>query len=37
VHACLDWDWEMPALTLVAVACAGALLSAAGAGRRPAG
>jgi hypothetical protein len=27
VHACVDWDWEMPALTLVAVACAGALLS----------
>ena len=29
VHASIDWDWEMPALTLVAVACAGALLSAA--------
>jgi O-antigen ligase len=29
VHAAIDWDWEMPALTLVAVACAGALLSAA--------
>jgi hypothetical protein len=29
VHAAIDWDWEMPALTLVAIACAGALLSAA--------
>jgi hypothetical protein len=29
VHACVDWDWEMPALTLIAIACAGALLSAA--------
>jgi hypothetical protein len=29
VHATIDWDWEMPALTLVAVACAGALLTAA--------
>jgi O-Antigen ligase len=28
VHACLDWDWEMPALTLVAVVLAGALLAA---------
>jgi hypothetical protein len=28
VHASIDWDWEMPALTLVAVACAGMLLSA---------
>jgi hypothetical protein len=36
VHACIDWDWEMPALTLVAVACAGALLSAP-AGRARAG
>jgi hypothetical protein len=27
VHATVDWDWEMPALTLVAVGCAGALLS----------
>ena len=27
VHACLDWDWEMPALTLVAVVLAGALLA----------
>jgi len=28
VHTCLDWDWEMPALTLVAVVLAGALLAA---------
>ena len=27
VHACLDWDWEMPRLTLVAVVLAGALLA----------
>jgi hypothetical protein len=27
LHAAIDWDWEMPALTLVAVACAGLLLS----------
>ena len=27
LHAGLDWDWEMPALTLVAVALAGVLLS----------
>jgi O-antigen ligase len=27
VHACLDWDWEMPALTLVALALAAALLA----------
>jgi hypothetical protein len=27
VHAAIDWDWEMPALTLVAAACAGLLLS----------
>jgi O-antigen ligase len=27
VHAAIDWDWEMPALTLIAVACAGLLLS----------
>jgi hypothetical protein len=26
-HASIDWDWEMPALTLVAVALAGALLA----------
>ncbi len=33
VHASIDWDWEMPALTLVAVACAGLLLT--GAAVRP--
>jgi hypothetical protein len=27
VHAAIDWDWEMPALTLIAVACVGLLLS----------
>lgn len=27
-HGALDWDWEMPALTLVAVVLAGALLTA---------
>jgi hypothetical protein len=26
-HASIDWDWEMPALTLVAIALAGALLA----------
>jgi len=29
VHAGLDWDWEMPALTLVAVVCGGLLIAAA--------
>ena len=29
-HAPLDWDWQMPALTLVAVVLAGALLALAG-------
>jgi hypothetical protein len=29
LHAGIDWDWEMPALTLVAVLLAGALISAA--------
>jgi O-antigen ligase len=33
-HAPLDWDWQMPALTLVAMVLAGALL--AGAEREPA-
>jgi len=27
VHSAIDWDWEMPALTLVAFALAGALLA----------
>jgi O-Antigen ligase len=31
LHAGLDWDWEMPAVTLVAVALAGLLLPRAGA------
>lgn len=35
VHANLDWDWQMPALTLLAVACAGAVLGAAPAPRSP--
>jgi len=29
VHAALDWDWELPAVTLAALACAGAVLVAA--------
>ena len=29
-HASIDWDWEMPALTLVGVALAGFLLAASG-------
>jgi len=33
LHASLDWDWEMPALTLVAVTLAGVLVG----GVRPAG
>jgi hypothetical protein len=28
VHANLDWDWEMPALTLVALVLAGSALGA---------
>jgi hypothetical protein len=28
-HSLLDWDWEMPAVTLIALVCAGALLAAA--------
>jgi hypothetical protein len=27
VHAGLDWDWEMPVVTLAALACAGAALT----------
>ena len=39
-HSLLDWDWEMPAVTLMAIACAGALIAAADRGavvspRRP--
>jgi tetratricopeptide (TPR) repeat protein len=29
VHAGIDWDWELPALTLVALVCAAVLLAAA--------
>jgi O-antigen ligase len=29
VHAALDWDWEMPALTLVALALAGLIVASA--------
>jgi hypothetical protein len=28
-HSLLDWDWEMPAVTLAAIVCAGALIAAA--------
>ena len=31
LHASIDWDWEMPAVTLPAIVLAGALISAAGA------
>jgi hypothetical protein len=34
VHAGIDWDWEMPALTLVALALAGRLIAAAEPGGR---
>jgi len=38
LHSAIDWDWEMPALTLVVVVLAGALLARAGRpGPRPAG
>jgi O-Antigen ligase len=35
-HAPLDWDWQMPALTLVALVLAGVLLTLAGEGTPPA-
>jgi hypothetical protein len=35
-HASIDWDWEMPALTLVAIGLAGALLAASDEARRSA-
>jgi O-antigen ligase len=35
VHAGVDWDWEMPAVTLAALACAGALMLAARGDRAP--
>ncbi len=38
-HSLLDWDWEMPAVTLMAIVCAGSLVAAAERGaavsRRP--
>jgi len=34
-HAPLDWDWEMPAVTLIALILAGLLLALAGAARPP--
>jgi O-antigen ligase len=34
VHAAIDWDWEMPVVTIAGLACGAALL--AGAGRAPA-
>jgi hypothetical protein len=34
-HAAIDWDWEMPVLTVTAIACGAALVSAAGAARPP--
>ena len=36
VHAALDWDWQLPAVTLAALACAATVLVAArGAGAQP--
>jgi hypothetical protein len=34
-HTSIDWDWEIPALTLVAVVLAGLLLARSAAGREP--
>ena len=34
-HSAIDWDWELPALTLVAVILAGLLLAAAELGEQP--
>lgn len=36
VHAPVDWDWEMPAVTLAGLGCAVALAASADAGERPA-
>lgn len=35
VHAAIDWDWEIPTLTLTALACGAALLVASRAGGTP--
>jgi hypothetical protein len=35
LHAAVDWDWEIPAVTLAAVLCGAALLAAPGARMRP--
>jgi hypothetical protein len=35
VHSALDWDWELPAVTLAGLACAAAVLIANRAERRP--
>jgi O-antigen ligase len=35
LHAAIDWDWEMPAVTLPALVMAGALVAAAEVPRRP--
>ena len=34
-HAAVDWDWEMPAVTLAGLACAGALVAGGRARQRP--
>jgi hypothetical protein len=36
LHASIDWDWEMPAVTLPALVLAGLLITQAEAGRAPA-
>lgn len=36
VHAGLDWDWEMPALALIAIVLVGALIAASEGAERPA-
>lgn len=35
VHAAVDWDWEMPVVTIAGLACGAALLAAAGHRRAP--
>jgi O-antigen ligase len=34
VHAAVDWDWELPVVTLAGLLCGAGLVAAAGAGRR---